>query len=113
MVERARRLPADAKTVFQAVIDVSNGSQHWKLDNTGSIRRQVISEVTPPICAGWDSYFFGEMVHFRFGEHFVSMSEISALVMRYFEWVITGNGEKSLAELSASLAAMKTKADGE
>lgn len=108
-VARARALPADAKTVFQAIIDVSNGSKHWKLDNTGSIKRQVVSEVTAPVCAGWDSYFFGDMVHFRFGDHFVSMSEISALVMHYFEWVIQGSGDKSLTELSAALAAMKVK----
>jgi hypothetical protein len=106
-VARAKTLPADAKVVFQAIIDVSNGSKHWKLDNPGSVRRQVISEVTAPTCAGWDSYFFGDMVYFRFGDHFVSMSEISALVMHYFEWVIHGSASKSLAELSEALAAMK------
>jgi hypothetical protein len=105
--ERAKGLPADAQTVFQAIIDISNGSKHWELDNKKSIDRQVVAEVTEPMCAGWDSYFLGDMVFFRFGAQFVSMAEISSLVMAYFEWVIFGEGKKTLDELSDALAAMK------
>lgn len=61
------------------------------------------------MCAGWDSYFFGDMVHFEFGEYFVSISEISALVLGYFEWIIYGDGAKSVDELCAALSAMKTQ----
>ena len=106
---RAAGLPEDAKTVFQAVVDVSNGTKHWLMDRPGSKKRQVVAEVTEPICAGYDSYFFGDMIHFKFGEPFVSMSELSALVMHYMEWIIYGTGSKSIAELSAAIEAMKLK----
>jgi len=106
---RAKALPPDAKVLFQAVTDVSNGSKHWKLDNKGSQKRQVVEEVTDSICAGWDSYFFGDMIHFKFDGYFISMSELSSLVIHYFEWMIHGAGEKTLNELSASLKAMKVE----
>jgi len=104
---RARGIPPDAKVLFQAVTDVSNGSKHWKLDNKGSQKRQVVEEVTDSICAGWDSYFFGDMIHFKFDGYFISMSELSSLVMHYLELIIHGIGQKTLDELSASLKAMK------
>jgi len=106
---RASGLPDDAKVVFQAVVDVSNGTKHWLMERPGSKKRQVVAEVTEPMCAGWDSYFFGDMVHFEFGEYFVSMSEISALVLGYFEWIIYGDGAKSVDELCAALSAMKAQ----
>lgn len=106
---RGSGLPEEAKIVFQAVVDVSNGTKHWLMDRTGSKKRQVITEVTQPMCAGWDSYFFGDMVHFEFGEYFVSMSEISALIMGYLEWVVYGAGAKSVEELCSALSAMKAK----
>lgn len=107
--DRAHALPADAKMVFQAAADVSNGTKHWRMDRPGSKKRQVVSEVTEPICAGYDSYFFGDMVHFEFGEYFMSMGELSALIMAYLEWIIYGTGDKSIDELSAALSAMKVK----
>jgi hypothetical protein len=107
---RAAELPDDAKMIFQAVVDVSNGTKHWVMNRPDSKKRQVVAEVTDPICAGYDSYFFGDMIHFKFDEYFVSMSEISALIMGFFEWIIYGTGEKSVDELSAAMSAMKVGA---
>lgn len=108
-IARAQALPADAKEVFQAVIDVSNGSKHWKLDHPNALNRQIVEDVTDPICSGWDSFLNGDMVHFEFGGRFMSMSELSAFVMHYFDLIIYGTGTKTIAELSATLATIKAQ----
>lgn len=104
---RANSLPADARTLFQAVTEVSNGSKHWALTRQDVIDRQVVTEVTEPIIADYDSYFFGEMVHLSFDGRFMSMFQLSGIIMSYFEWIIHGGDDAVLNELSAALATAK------
>jgi hypothetical protein len=105
--DRAKSLTQEPLDLFQAVADLANGSKHFILDHKGAKDRQVVTEVTDLTCAGWDSYIFGDMVHIKFGIYFLSMSEMSALVMKYLEWIIEGGSDKPPIELSQSLAAMR------
>jgi len=109
--QRANSLKPDALDLFQAVADMANGSKHFILDHAGAKNRQVVTEVTESICAGWDSYCFGNMVHIEYGVHFLSISELSALVMKYLEWIIEGGSDEPPTELSDALAAMEMKKD--
>lgn len=104
---RARSLPDDAQSVFNVIRDVSNGSKHFQLTNEKSLKSQVVTEVTAPGCYGYDSYFEGDMVHFGFEDYFVSMAELSAVVIRYLEWIVQGTDINALNEMSAALAGMK------
>lgn len=104
---RAQNLPSEAKCVFDAVKDISNGSKHFKLTQNSSLKNQIVTEVTESGCFGYDSYVEGDMVHFAFSEYFVSMGELSALVMRYMAWIIDGEDGDALAEMAAALEGMK------
>jgi len=109
--KRAENLPADAKLLFQAITEVSNGTKHWKLTRKDVLERQIITDVSKPIVADYDSYFFGEMVYLSFSGHFVSVSAASSMIMRYFEWMINGGDSRALEELSSALAGMRVKPD--
>nr|WP_314540173.1 hypothetical protein [uncultured Massilia sp.] len=108
-VERKNALPQDAKDVFQAIVDVSNSCKHWHLTNPGSLKRQVVLEVAEPSIASLDAYVWGPMVYFDFKGHYVSMSEMSALVMTYLEWIINGGDDAVLDEMSSALKGMKVE----
>lgn len=107
-VARKAALPQGAQVVFQAVIDVSNGSKHWRMTNASSLKRQVIVRIDRPVIGCW--YAFVEdkpMAYFDFGGYSLSMAELSAFVMKYFEWVLNGDGQEFPAELTANLEALR------
>lgn len=107
--ERAKQLPPDAKLLFQAIIEVSNGSKHWTLTRQDVLDRQVITAVSGQGIFDYDSYFLGEMVHLFFDGYLVSMAAASSMIMRYFEWIIYGNESSAVEELSRALAGTKVQ----
>lgn len=108
-ITRKADLPQGAKDVFQAIIDVSNGSKHWQMTNPNSLKRQVIVRIVRPVIGCW--YAFAEnkpMAYFDFAGYSLSMAELSAFVMRYFEWILNGEGQEFPTELTANLEALRT-----
>lgn len=104
---RAHNLSDEAKIFFKAITEVSNGTKHWELTDPNKKEKQIIDEVTPPCIADYDSYIFGEMVHFRFDGYYISIFAASALIIGYFEWMIFGKDRTAKDELDAALANFK------
>ena len=104
--ERLDALPPEAKILFKAVRQVANASKHFDLDSAK--KYQIVGEITPPEVSDYDSYFFGEMIYLPYDDYRVSMSAASALIMRYFEWVIYGGDNAFLEEIPAALAGMSS-----
>jgi len=105
--ERARRLPPNGKLLFQAITEVSNGTKHWKLTRKDVLEHQVVTDVSKPEVSDYDSYFFGEMIYLSYNGYRLSMSAASALIMRYFEWIIYGGDEAALDDLSVAMLGMQ------
>jgi len=110
-IARKEALPEEARNVFRALIDVSNGSKHWKMTNKRSLDAQVIVRVQEPIIGCYYSYFANKpMAYFEFKGYDLSMAELSAFVMKYFEWILNGEGQEFPAELTVNLEALRIKA---
>jgi hypothetical protein len=107
-IQRKKQLSAEAKEVFRAVLDVSNGSKHWQMTNPDSLARQVIISVSTPAINDWFAYFEDKpMVYFTFSVYKLSMAELSDFVMKYFDWILNGDGKPFPAQLTADLNALK------
>ncbi|QJE02192.1 hypothetical protein HH212_21010 [Massilia forsythiae] len=104
---RAHNLSSEAKALFKAVTEVSNGTKHWELTDPKKKESQIIDEVTPPCIDDYESYCFGEMVHFRFNDYYISIFAASALIIGYFEWMIFGKDKPTADELDDALASFK------
>lgn len=107
-MSRKADLPQGAQDVFQAVIDVSISSKHWQMTNPSSLKRKVVIRVVRPVIGCW--YALAEnkpMAYFDFKDYSLSMAELSAFVMKYFEWIINGEGQEFPAELTANLEALR------
>lgn len=107
-IARKAELPQGAKDVFRAVIDVSNGSKHWKMTNKHSLEAQVIVKMERPVIGCWFAYFQNKpMAYFDFSGYSLSMAELSAFVVHYFEWILSGDGLPFPVELTANLDALR------
>lgn len=106
-IARKAALPSGAKEVFHAVRDVSNGSKHWKMTHKRSLQEQVITKVERPVMGCWYAVVENKpMAYFDFSGYSLSMAELSAFVMQYFEWILNGDGPFS-AELENNLMALR------
>lgn len=107
-VARKAALPSDAQIVFQAVIDVSNGSKHWQMTHPASLKRQVIVRIDRPVIGCWYSYAEDKpMAYFDFAGYSLSMAELSDFVMKYFDWILNGEGQPFPTELTSNLQALR------
>lgn len=106
-IARKDALPEEAKDVFRAVIDVSNGSKHWKMTNKRSLDAQVIVSMDRPVIGCYYAYFANKpMAYFRFKGYELSMAELSGFVMSYCDWILNGEGQPFPAELTSNLRAL-------
>lgn len=108
-IARKAALPQGARNVFQAVIDVSNGSKHWRMTKDFSTKNQVIVSMDRPVIGCW--YALAEdkpMAYFDFAGYSLSMAELSAFVMKYFDWILNGDGQPFPDELTANLEALRS-----
>lgn len=107
-IARKLALPQGAKDVFRAVIDVSNGSKHWKMTNRKSLEEQVIVKMQRPVIGCWFAYYENKpMAYFDFSGYSLSMAELSAFVARYFDWIFSDEGLPFPAELTTNLEALR------
>lgn len=102
---RLKNLPDEAKDLFQAMRQIANASKHFDLHGKRK-DEQTVGEISDLGVSDYDSYFFGDMISIPYDGRLVSISAASALVMRYFEWVIYGGDKASLDEMNATLANM-------
>ncbi|WP_208280573.1 hypothetical protein [Massilia oculi] len=90
-IARKRLLPQGAKDVFQAVLDISNGSKHWKISNPKTLENQVIIRVQEPVIGCWEAWASDSpMAYFRFTKYDMSMAQLSYVVVQYFDWILNG-----------------------
>jgi hypothetical protein len=109
-VAKRTQLPAEIKVVFQAAIDVSNGSKHWALTNKRSLENQVVTKIDGPVIADWWSYLIGgPMVYIDFDGYSTSMMEFSELIVGAMTWVFDERDEPFPIELTAWLARLKLR----
>jgi len=96
-VTKKNRLPAPIKTIFQAAVDISNGSKHWKLTNKQSLDRQVVTNVAGPMIGDWWSYLIGgPMVCIDFEGYSASMMEFSELIVGALTWIFDARDDPSV-----------------
>lgn len=88
--EKKRSLPEPAKMVLQAIVDLANGNKHWKLEDEGSLKRQVVTKAHEPIIGDAYAYFIarGPMVYVEFGDYILSMRVLIDQVLGYFKWIL-------------------------
>ena len=107
-VAKKNRLPSSIKTIFQAVVDISNGSKHWKLTNKQSLDRQVVTNVDGPITGDWWSCLIGgPMVYIDFDSYSASMMEFSELIVGALTWVLDAGDDPFPSKLTDWLATLK------
>lgn len=103
-IGRKKALPVGAKTVFRAVLDISNGSKHWRMTRPESLSAQVVTRVSQPVVGCWLAWAANKpMAYFKFAEYDMSMAQLSYYVMKYFEWILNGEGLPFPDELAESL----------
>jgi hypothetical protein len=101
-------LPPGPVLVMQAVIDLSNGNKHWKVDRPGSLKKQVVTNVTSPLRGDWYSYLVaGPMVYIELNDYCISMRELTLQVCGYFAWILDENLSHFPSELVAQLEALR------
>lgn len=109
-VSRKNRLPSSIKTIFQAAVDISNGSKHWKLTNKQSLDRQVVTNVEgPTIGDWWSSLIGGPMVYIEFDGYSVSMMEFSEIIVGALTWIFDAGDDPFPSKLTDWLATLKTQ----
>jgi hypothetical protein len=107
-VAKKAQLPDDIKIVFQAAIDLSNGSKHWKLTNKRSLENQVVTNVEGPVIGDWWAYCFGgPMVYIDFDGYSTSMMEFSELIVGSLAWIFDKSDTPFPAKLTEWLARLK------
>jgi hypothetical protein len=109
-VAKKAQLPAEIKIVFQAAIDISNGSKHWALTNKRSLENQVVTKIDGPVIADWWSYSVGgPMVYVDFDGYSTSMMEFSELIVGAMAWIFDESDEPFPVALTAWLARLKLR----
>lgn len=107
-LERKKLLSQGAKDVFGAVRDLANGAKHWKMTKTWSLNEQVVTKVEGPVIGDWLSFVDDRpMMYITFTDYSLSIAELSAFVMRYFEWIFDGEGSVFPDELTNNLEALR------
>lgn len=97
-------LPEPAKIVLQSIIDLANGSKHWKLTRVKSLERQVVTKVYEPVRGDWYAYLVaGPMVYVDFGDYRLSMMELMHQVLGYFQWILEDGDIAFPLELQSQL----------
>lgn len=86
--QRKNGMPTNAKRLFFVLRDITNASKHWKLDTPNEAKR-IVSDVSDPKIADWDSYFnTGSVIYISVDQANVSLPEVARLVIETLQWLL-------------------------